>query len=319
MQHYSIYDVLVNQDAVDSSAAAHLSEIAAAHPYFTPAQFYLLQQMNSSDQQYSIQAAKTALLFNNTYWLQFQLQQQSISQVKETPVVSMFVPHTEEHKEDEVATAAEELGTIEAITETSINIDEATPNTQPAQPLEPLEPFKPLEPLEPLKPLELLEPLEPLELLEPLDEPSDPEESPMPDITLNLAASIKEAENENALSFEPMHLVDYFASQGIKLSDDIQPSDKLGKQLKSFTEWLKTMKKVHVTELENGIIQNDMTIQNLAEKSNTEGEIVTEAMAEVFAQQGKTGKAIEVYKKLSLLNPLKSAFFAAKIEQLKGE
>ena len=294
---------------MDSSAAAHLSEIAAAHPYFTPAQFYLLQQMNSSDQQYSRQAAKTALLFNNTYWLQFQLQQQSISQVKETPVVSMFVPHTEEHKEDEVATAAEELGTIAANTETSINIDEATPNTQPAQPLEPLEPFKPLEPLEPLKPLELLEPL---------DEPSDPEESPMPDITLNLAASIKEAENENALSFEPMHLVDYFASQGIKLSDDIQPSDKLGKQLKSFTEWLKTMKKVHVTELENGSIQNDMTIQNLAEKSNTEGEIVTEAMAEVFAQQGKTGKAIEVYKKLSLLNPLKSAFFAAKIEQLKG-
>ena len=140
----------------------------------------------------------------------------------------------------------------------------------------------------------------------------------MPDIKLNLAASIKEAENENALSFEPMHLVDYFASQGIKLSDDIQPSDKLGKQLKSFTEWLKTMKKVHVTELENGSIQSDMTIQNLAEKSNAEGEIVTEAMAEVFAQQGKTGKAIEVYKKLSLLNPLKSAFFAAKIEQLKG-
>ena len=115
-----------------------------------------------------------------------------------------------------------------------------------------------------------------------------------------------------------MHLVDYFASQGIKLSDDIPPADKLGKQLKSFTEWLKTMKKVHVAELENGSIQTDMTIQNLAEKSNTEGEIVTEAMAEVFAQQGKTGKAIEVYKKLSLLNPLKSAFFAAKIEQLKG-
>jgi hypothetical protein len=255
--------------------------------------------------------AKTALLFNNPYWLQFQLQQ-PVSPVKETPVVAMFAPHTELHteeqKEHEVATAAEET-----IAESSISIAEV----QPSEPVEPLQPTELLEPLQPLEPLKPLEPLQPLEPIEPPD-PSDPEESPMPDITLNLAASIKEAENENALSFEPMHLVDYFASQGIKLNDDIQTADKLGKQLKSFTEWLKTMKKVHVAELENGSIQSDMTIQNLAEKSNTEGEIVTETMAEVFAQQGKAGKAIEVYKKLSLLNPLKSAFFAAKIEQLKG-
>lgn len=292
MQHSSLYDVLVKQDAAGSSAAAHLAAITAAHPYFTPAQFYLLQQMNSSDQEYGRQAAKTALLFNNPYWLQFQLQHHTTSPVKEAPVVSMFAAHTADQKEEEMVT--EETAAATDVTESNSGTAEAT---------EPLEPLKPLEPLEPIEPLE----------------PSSPEDdSPMPDITINLAASIKEAENENALSFEPMHLVDYFASQGIKLSDDIQPSDKLGKQLKSFTEWLKTMKKVHVNELENGSIHSDMTIQNLAEKSNAEGEIVTEAMAEVFAQQGKRGKAIEVYKKLSLLNPPKSAFFAAKIEQLKG-
>jgi hypothetical protein len=49
-----------------------------------------------------------------------------------------------------------------------------------------------------------------------------------------------------AMLFEPMHMVDYFASQGIKLNDDVHKGDKLGKQLKSFTEWLKTMKKVHL-------------------------------------------------------------------------
>ena len=53
-------------------------------------------------------------------------------------------------------------------------------------------------------------------------------------------------------------------------------------------------------------------------QSNVEGEIITESMAEVFARQGKTAKAAELYQKLSLLNPLKSAYFAAKIEQLKG-
>ena len=56
--------------------------------------------------------------------------------------------------------------------------------------------------------------------------------------------------------FEPMHLVDYFASQGIKLSEEVQTGDKLGKQLKSFTEWLKTMKKVHKGQKEESIEYN---------------------------------------------------------------
>jgi len=40
-------------------------------------------------------------------------------------------------------------------------------------------------------------------------------------------------------------------------------------------------------------------------------------MADVLVQQGRTNKAVEVLKKLSLLNPSKSTYFAAKIEQLK--
>jgi hypothetical protein len=40
-------------------------------------------------------------------------------------------------------------------------------------------------------------------------------------------------------------------------------------------------------------------------------------MAEVYLQQGKPKKAIEIYQKLSLLNPSKSAYFAAKLEILK--
>ena len=123
--------------------------------------------------------------------------------------------------------------------------------------------------------------------------------------------------NEEML-FEPMHLVDYFASQGIKLTEEVQTADKLGRQLKSFTEWLKTMKKIHVEEEELTTDQSDQVIQTLAEKSNTEGEVLTESMAEVFIKQGKLTKAAEVYQKLSLLNPAKSAYFAAKSENLKG-
>jgi hypothetical protein len=41
-------------------------------------------------------------------------------------------------------------------------------------------------------------------------------------------------------------------------------------------------------------------------------------MAEVLIRQHKEEEAVAIYEKLSLLNPSKSAYFAAKIEQLKG-
>jgi DNA-binding SARP family transcriptional activator len=113
-----------------------------------------------------------------------------------------------------------------------------------------------------------------------------------------------------------LHTTDYFASQGIKLSEEMQPNDKLGKQLKSFTEWLKTMKKVHESKLPEGNEQLDASVNKLAEKSNKDEEVITEAMAEAYIIQGKPEKAKDVYLKLSLLNPSKNAYFAAKIDQI---
>ena len=46
---------------------------------------------------------------------------------------------------------------------------------------------------------------------------------------------------------------------------------------------------------------------------------VSESMAEVYARQGKVQKAIEIYEKLSLLNPEKNTYFAAKIENLQKD
>lgn len=120
----------------------------------------------------------------------------------------------------------------------------------------------------------------------------------------------------NEMLFEPLHATDYFASQGIKLSEELQPTDKLGHQLKSFTSWLKTMKKTPEQQTNTQQIADDITVQHLASKSNVEAEVVTESMAEVYLQQNKPQKAIEIYKKLSLINTDKSAYFAAKIENL---
>ncbi len=121
------------------------------------------------------------------------------------------------------------------------------------------------------------------------------------------------------LTFEPYHTVDYFASQGIKFSSEEKPRDKFGQQLKSFTEWLKTIKKAPAAELNTaaGNQQAEQKVEQLAEKSLTEGDVLTEAMAEVWVKQGNTAKAIITYQKLSLLNPSKSSYFAGLIEQLK--
>lgn len=120
------------------------------------------------------------------------------------------------------------------------------------------------------------------------------------------------------LTFEPYHTVDYFASQGIKLSQEELPKDQLGKQLKSFTEWLKVMKRLPATDLVKTVDSSaEKKVENLAEHSIQTANIITEAMAEVWLRQGATHKALDIYNKLSLQNPSKRAYFAAKIENLK--
>jgi hypothetical protein len=126
-------------------------------------------------------------------------------------------------------------------------------------------------------------------------------------------------ENSTELTFEPFHTVDYFASQGIKLSQEDVSGDKFGKQVKSFTDWLKTMKRLPASEVAKGIdTKAEKRVENLADHSVQETEIVTESMAEVWIKQGNKSKAVEVYRKLSLLNPSKNAYFAAKIQNLNG-
>jgi hypothetical protein len=119
--------------------------------------------------------------------------------------------------------------------------------------------------------------------------------------------------------FESYHTIDYFASQGIKLmAEDLK--DKMGKQLKSFTDWLRSMKRVsgHIESSTSIDEVTHQSIQRIAEHSVEEKEVVTEAMAEVWAKQGNPKKAIRIYEKLSLLNPGKSTYFATRIEQLKA-
>jgi hypothetical protein len=124
--------------------------------------------------------------------------------------------------------------------------------------------------------------------------------------------------SKTQLTFEPYHTVDYFASQGIKIKEEEIPKDKFGLQLKSFTEWLKTMKRLPVEAIASIPESSaEKKVEQLAEHSIQTREVITEAMAEVWEKQGNNAKASEIYSKLSLLDPSKSAYFAAKIEALK--
>ncbi|HLO80833.1 MAG TPA: hypothetical protein VK166_07745, partial [Chitinophagaceae bacterium] len=120
------------------------------------------------------------------------------------------------------------------------------------------------------------------------------------------------------IPIEPLYTIDYFASQGIKLPVDEIPDDQLGKKLKSFTQWLKSMKKLHPEKVDRQMDKDtENHIRTVAEHSNDSEEVYTEALAEVYQKQGLDDKAIEVYKKLILLDPSKSAYFAARIREIK--
>jgi len=167
-----------------------------------------------------------------------------------------------------------------------------------------------------------------------VEETLNDEELPVEDYTEDAVINEKLASmlQEQAAAFEkpveesteviaehiPYHRVDYFDSQGIKLEEE-RDNDKLGTQLRRFTDWLKQMKRVNPNPVE---LESDEAgehqVQDIAEHSNETEEIVTETMAEVLIKQGKPEQAIEIYQKLSFNNRAKSAYFAAKIEELKG-
>ncbi|MFI5123829.1 MAG: hypothetical protein ACHQDF_00815 [Chitinophagales bacterium] len=157
---------------------------------------------------------------------------------------------------------------------------------------------------------------------EAFDRPSQPFPEPpaaTADETIKpqLSFDVKKAES---IVFAPYHMIDYFASQGIKLVLEDQPSDNFGKQLKSFTDWLKVMKRLPQKQLmsEKTDEREAERIRHFAANSIEERDILTETMAEVLAKQGMYENAIALYQKLSLIYPPKSAYFASRIEQLKA-
>ena len=304
-----LFETIFKRKLSSTDNKAYLTDIASAHPYFSIAQFYLLLQTQKDSADYTRQAAKTSLLFNNPFWLQFQLQYTP----ENDPEVTISPIALDAITEKEVLTIN---NPVELENIFSNPIPEERLATEMAKQLDLSSEAQSSNQNDPIPPTSHFN-----EGNTPLNNETDLEEEPVSDLSiapLQFKINIDTTHiTEDKITFEPLHTSDYFASLGIKLSSPGLPSDKLGKQLKSFTEWLKEMKKIQPDQIPLQSEQADLSIQKLAEASNLQSEVETETMAEVLVQQGKKEKAIKVYKKLSLLNPSKSAYFAAKIDQLK--
>lgn len=143
-----------------------------------------------------------------------------------------------------------------------------------------------------------------------------------PEIRQILERELEVAKEEaTEIELAPQHTVDYFASQGIqdKPKGGVD-NDRFSHQLRSFTEWLKTLKKLTPDQPvpTHSAPEEEEMITHLAEDSLQEPEVITEAMAEIWLKQGDHEKARAIYRKLSLLNPAKSAYFASLIDKINA-
>ena len=339
----TIFKSLFDRNLSDNGNVDFLQEMTAKHPYFSPAQFYLLQQTASGTETFEKQALKTNLLFNNAHWLNFQLAQtikpfitKQIMEAEATSVETNDVVK-ESIEKAEPAFAESELTALPQTEIAEKNVPAIEENAKVENEFEPaLEVTKSVI-SEPIIEQDSIPETVTEKIPEEINSSFSGQMAELPDNTdadntdaaeeaefnpeiepmkIELKMPEDKGDLQDEMIFEPMHLVDYFASQGIKISEETLTADKLGKQLKSFTAWLKTMKKVHLEE-DGNTAQTDHQVNKMAEISNAKAEILTEAMAEVLAKQGKLDKAGELYQKLSLLNPAKSTYFAAKIENLK--
>lgn len=306
---------LLQKESLEQCSLQELEQFAGRHPYFGAAQLLLAKKMQVEQSEgYHDQLQKTYLFFNNPMWVQQLLGETGHAMIDTGNREQKTEDRTEEEPEVQTPTVELENEVLQArndeITEVAMTNGESAGHSvyEPYAEKTSDEPYAGVMPEE-----NKME--EKNELV--IEAKTTPPDLGEREIVVE-AVPLRPTQEKQEMLFEPFHTVDYFASQGIKLKLEDKPQDKFGQQLKSFTDWLKTMKRLPVTEIvAKAEPASEKKVEQLAEHSLEEKEVLTEAMAEVWVKQGNPEKAREIYRKLSLLDPTKSAYFAAKIEGLQ--
>lgn len=307
---------LLQKDSLEQCSLPELTAYAERNPYFGAAQLLLAKKLQTeASDKYEEQYQKTLLYFHNPLWVEHLLNETGQAKVEEVGNAGLEVGGEGlevrgsrlEIEEAEREKEVERLAGLEIDMEGKIEVSSEVRDSEEVEELNTTEKEIVSEEVK----MEQLDSMESNTALADVIIEATKEDMAIP-------GPVEVVNTGNDLLFEPYHTVDYFASQGIKFREEERPTDEFGKQLKSFTDWLKTLKRLPATELTKNISQlSEQKVEQLAGQSITDREILTEAMAEVWEKQGNTLKAIQIYSKLSLLEPAKSAYFAAKIEDLK--
>jgi hypothetical protein len=345
-----ILQQVFNKRSLNDVSISELKELTEQYPYFNAAQFLLAKKirLEKGEAEASISrdleahsdivsnphsAKHPALFFHNPLWFNFLMKQEFKSnEIGVEDELVLDSKHLAEESEiSEESGVPSEIGVqdksgvssetgVSDIIEVPVETDEAKENDVTENP-EPGHPFL----NEAQSELEITASEVVIDEGQNFDNSEDEIVKEPVEQNQKISESLKQSSIEQkkptdeSLEFEPFHTIDYFASQGIKLQQAELGKDKFGQQLRSFTEWLKSMKKIpppSPDDTGDPVVQ-EQVIQ-FAQVSNETKEIITETMAEVWSLQGNRQKAIEIYKKLSLLNPAKSAYFASKIDKLNS-
>lgn len=329
---HALVQQLTGKSSIEECNVEEVQQMAQRYPYFSPAQFLLLQKLRQSGaDDAEAQSRKAVLYYPDPLQFEFFIASENFYK-QESPSTSDPVEEVAEAESDEVIPEH----TIDSIRQTLLEeVDDTHNEEYLTEEVKDVDIISPVEVPSPeqveINEIEAVVATGPVHT-EPSDFTSLPELSENNEVEKENGVSGNQIDSvlsqsnvslkadapvQNSFTFEPYHTVDYFASQGIKVTAEDLVKDKLGKQVKSFTEWLKTMKRLPATIVAPVESVAEKKVESMADSSVSASEVVTEAMAEVWAKQGNHEKAAETYHKLSLLNPSKRAFFAAKIENLK--
>ncbi|BFG69680.1 hypothetical protein KACHI17_05610 [Sediminibacterium sp. KACHI17] len=285
---------LTGQSTLQTVPIDQLESLVQTYPYFAPATllYHAKCKADGATTQLEASLGKSFLFTDNPLWTSYLLQEPTVMDevgMPETPVAD---------KPALSISKTIDIPTMDDVRDIMRSID---PRKIPDNPPEVDETEEEYE--------------------EPMDELPLPE-TKLSDLLSEQLADFKKPVDSAAqleIETERLHTIDYFASQGIKIDLSKIPQDKLTSQLRKFTDWLKQMKHVPNEPADLGTGSDlEQAVALIAENSNESREVVTETMAEVLEKQGQLDKAIQLYIKLSFINPEKSAYFAAKIQQLKG-
>jgi hypothetical protein len=165
---------------------------------------------------------------------------------------------------------------------------------------------------------------------------------------------LMDGQEEKSL-ISPVYTEDYYLQQGEKIStefpeeiESLKPAENVDEAAKSlmvmmsFSEWLLHFK--NTTEKQKEETKDQRALKTMWQKEKLaaaieeeneeipenvfemavnsitkEDGLASESLAKVYIKQGKYDRAIDMYRKLSLRNPQKSAYFALKIEEILKE